>query len=235
MNELQQVSQAYWPQALSDLNIASGTAMQIEQLGTKQRYKSEWIGSSGGEYLYIKAPRTRSRLIPGTRLRVRMLQDNWVCAFTAEIRAHVDQPEALWVLDYPTTIEVARLREDRRLPVAIRVRVDGKDPLAGPEGINALLTDLHMRGASLESHLPLGDIGEQIFITTRLAFAGAEHLVMLAAEIVNRSDTPTDSLYSEQYGVRFDTLDDETRVYLRGYLAELRLNYLGYELDENPS
>jgi len=234
VKRLEQGPKPYWPEALTDLNISSGTAMQIEQVGSKQRLKSEWLGSIGQQHVYIRAPKGAPRLVLGTRLRVRMLQDNWVCAFEAEIYAHIDKPEPLWVLKYPSTFEVARLRQDHRLPVAIRVRVDGAYPLVGPERVNALMTDLHLRGAALESHLSLGEVGDQIFITTRLDFADTEHLVMLAAEIVNQGDTPEDSLYTEHYGVRFEPMDDETRVYLRGYLAELRLSHLGYELNANP-
>jgi len=226
---------SFWPQTLSDVQIASGTQMQLEQPSTGQRYKSEWIGFSAGKHIYVRAPHGASRLVPGTTLRVRVLQDNWVCGFSVALQAHISQPEALWVLECPASIEVARLREDHRLPVAIRVRVDGNDPLAGPEGVNAIVSDLHLHGASLESHLPLGEEGDQIFITTRLAFAGTEHLVMLAAKIVNRSEAAGQSIYSLQYGVRFDPMDDETRVYLRGYLAELRLNHLGYVLDTRSS
>ncbi|HSG04437.1 MAG TPA: PilZ domain-containing protein [Marinobacterium sp.] len=220
----------FWPQALSDLQIGAGTAMQLEQTSSGQRFKSEWVGASLGQYIYLRAPQSASRLLPGTSLRVRMLQDNWVCGFTVALQAHISQPEGLWVLDYPATIEVARLREDRRLPVAIRVRIDGTDPLAGPKGVSALISDLHLQGASIESHMPLGNEGDQIFVTTRLAFAATEHLVMLAGKIVNCSEAHQASIYSYQYGVRFDSMDDETRVYLRGYLAEMRLNYLGYEL-----
>lgn len=221
--------QGFIPQALSDLLIASGTQVQLELLTKSQRFKAEWIGSSGNEWIYIRAPKGASRLVPGTRLRVRVLQDNWVCAFTTQIEHHVAQPEALWLLTYPASIEVARLRADSRLPVALRVRVDGKDPLEGPEGVNGLISDLHMQGAALLTHLPVGEVGDQIFLTTRLEFAQTEHLVMLAAHIVNRTHADAGTIYSEQYGLRLDPMDDETRVYLQGYLAQMRLNAMGYE------
>ena len=225
-----QIPQSFVPQALSDLQINSGTQIQLELTNSSQRYKSEWIGTSSKDLIYIRAPKGAGRLVPGTRVRVRVLQDNWVCAFTTEIQHHLSQPELLWLLDYPEKIEIARLREDTRLPVAIRVRVDGKDPLEGPEGVNGLISDLHMQGASLLTHIPVGEVGDQIFLTTRLSFAQTEHLVMLAAHIVNHNNADPGAIYAEQYGLRLDPMDDETRVYLQGCLAQMQLSYLGYEL-----
>lgn len=228
MNHPEQPPENFWPHSLSDLKIASGTQIQLELLAKGQRYKSEWLGTHQSDWLYIAAPKGASRLVPGTRLRVRVLQDNWACAFTTEIEHHIAQPEALWVLRYPARIEVARLREQSRLPVALRVRVDGADPLAGPQGVNGLVSDLHLHGASLMTHLPVGKVGDQLFLTTRLAFAGTEHLVMLEAQIVNQSRAGVEALYTEQYGLRLEAMDDETRVYLQGYLAQTQLDYLGY-------
>lgn len=225
-----EIPQSFIPQALSDLQIHSGTQIQLELVSKSQRYKSEWIGSSAKDLIYIRAPKGAGRLVPGTRVRVRVLQDNWVCAFTTEIQHHQAQPEALWLLAYPSSIEVARLREETRLPVAIRVRVDGSDPLEGPEGVNGLISDLHMRGAALLTHVPVGEEGDHIFLTTRLSFAQTEHLVMLAAHIVNHRSADPGAIYTEQYGLRLDPMDDETRVYLQGYLAQMQLSYLGYEL-----
>lgn len=110
------------------------------------------------------------------------------------------------------------------------MRIDGKDPLEGPQGVNGLISDLHMHGASLLTHISVGEVGDQIFLTTRLSFAQTEHLVMLAAHIVNRQGDDAGAIYAEQYGLRLDTMDDETRVYLQGYLAQMQLSYLGYEL-----
>lgn len=228
MNRPEILRQSFWPSALNDLQIVSGTAIQIELASRSQRFKSEWVGTSESARLYIKAPQGAGRLVPGTRLRVRVLQENWICAFSTQIQHHINQPEALWVLDYPDQIEVARLREDTRLPVALRVKVDAQDPLEGVQGVNGLLNDLHMQGASLLTHMPIGEPGEQIFVTTRLAFAGTEQLVMLPAQIVNHKQAQLQELYTEQYGLRFEPLDDETRVYLQGYLAQMQLSYLGY-------
>ena len=225
-----EILQSFVPQALGDLQINSGTQIQLELVSKSQRYKSEWIGTSAKDLVYIRAPKGAGRLVPGTRVRVRVLQDNWVCAFTTEIKHHLSQPEALWLLTYPDSIEVAKLRADTRLPVAIRVRVDGKEPLEGPEGVNGLISDLHMQGAALLTHLPVGEVGDQIFLTTRLSFAQTEHLVMLAAHIVNHRSADPGAMYAEHYGLRFDPMDDETRVYLQGYLAQMQLSYLGYEL-----
>lgn len=230
MTTPQHIAQSFVPQALGDLQIGCGTQIQLEVSSTRQRLKSEWVGSSGKEWLYIRAPKGASRLLPGTRVRVRVLQDNWVCGFTTEIQHHIAQPESLWVLAYPDSIEVARLRQDTRLPVAIRVRIDGRDPLEGPEGVNGLVSDLHMQGAALLTHLPVGGVGDQIYLTTRLAFAQTEHLVMLAARIVNHNSADPGALYTEHYGLALEAMDDETRVYLQGYLAQMQLNLLGYEI-----
>lgn len=231
MNTPEQLLERYTPVKLADLRLTSGTSVQVEVVKSRQRYKAEWVGYSD-QALYLSAPKTAVRLMPGTELRLRLLQDNWIVAFTVKIEAHADQPSPLWILSLPETIEAVRIRSHTRFPVAMRVRVDGDDPLAGPEGVNAILCDMNMYGAALESHLPLGDLGDRLLITTRLSFAGTEHLVMLAGEIVNRETAATGSIYSERYGLRFDPMDDDTRVYLRGYLAESRLSYLGYEVDE---
>lgn len=92
------------------------------------------------------------------------------------------------------------------------------------------LGDLHMQGAALLTHLPVGEVGDQIYLTTRLALAQTEHLVMLAARIVNHNSADPGALYTEHYGLALEAMDDETRVYLQGYLAQMQLSYLGYEL-----
>ena len=219
------------PKTLTDLGVPSGISVQVETLVNGQRFKTDWVGSSKGGYVYIRSPQGAERLFPGTRLRVRLLHDNWACAFSSQLDSHTLRPDPLWVLSYPESIELARLRNETRLPIAIRVRVDGADPLQGPVGETALISDLHMGGAALESHIHLGEVGDQLFVTTRLNFAGTEHLVMLAAEIVNHSPASNSAVHTEHYGLAFAPMDDETRVYLRGFLAETRLASMGYKLD----
>lgn len=221
----------YQPRTLAELAVSAGTSLQIESVSNGKRFKSEWVGSSEGRFIYIRSALGAQKLMPGTQLRIRLLHDNWACAFTTQVDSHIHSPESLWVLSHPENIELARLRSDTRLPIAIRVRVDGADPLAGPEGASALISDIHMSGAALESHTPVGKLGDQIFLTTRLNFADTEHLVMLTANIVNHSDAPSESIYTEHYGLAFAPMDDETRVYLRGFLAETRLASMGYAVD----
>lgn len=69
----QQIPQSFLPRALSDLQISSGTQIQLELTGKSQRYKSEWIGTSAKELIYIRAPKGAARLVPGTRVRLRVL------------------------------------------------------------------------------------------------------------------------------------------------------------------
>lgn len=225
------VESASVPTRLSDIELKPGLQVQVEHTRSRQRVRLNLIGALADEKLVISAPLNRGFARPGERLRIRLMSGNWICAFDAELLGVLGEPLPSWVLAFPSQIELARLREQTRLPITMRVRVDGEDPLEGPEGVYGTITDIHLRGASLETTAPIGNLGDNLFISTLIQYAGAEQLVLLPAKVVNQSQQTQTTINTHQYGLAFDSLDEETRVYLQGFIAQQMLETLGYRLD----
>ncbi len=224
------IESATIPESLSEIGIKPGLQIQIEHTRSRQRLRTELIGSVGEEFLILSAPSARSFAHKGEVLRLRLMSGNWICAFDARLESTISKPFSAWVLAYPDAINVARLRSHTRLPIQIRVRVDGADPLEGPEDLYGLITDIHLQGASLETTIPVGKVGDQIFITTLISFAGSEQLVLLSAKLANQSRHTLSRINTYQYGLSFDPLDEETRIFLQGFLAQQQLELQGYTL-----
>ena len=219
------------PKRLSEIDLKPGLQVQVEHTRGRQRVRLNLIGAVENEKLVISAPANRNFARPGDKLRIRLMSGNWICAFDAVLLGALGEPLPSWVLEFPQQIELARLRADTRLPIRMRVRVDGEDPLEGPEGVYGLITDIHLKGASLETTAPLGKIGDPLFVSTLIHYAGGEQLVLLPARLVNQSNQTQTAINTYQYGLSFDALDEETRVHLQGFIAQQMLETLGYQLD----
>lgn len=218
------------PSKLGELDLKPGLQIQVEHHRTSQRIRVELIGAVQNTQLLLSCPSGRSFARKGDKLRLRLMSGNWICAFDTSIQELISSPFAAWVVDYPDQIELARLREETRIPLVLKVRIDGAEPLEGPEGIQGLITDIHMQGASLETTVEIGKLGESVFISTLISFAGTEQLVLIPAKIESQSRQTKNIINIYQFGLKFDPLDDETRVFLQGFIAQQTLESLGYQL-----
>lgn len=217
------------PKSLADLNLKPGIKLQVVDQVAKSQYRLELVGVIAHQYLLIRAPKSQAGRVRRA-LRIRLLVDNWICAFNSDVEQAVDAGVPLWLVSYPERIEVAKFREETRLPITLRVRVDGPEPHQGPDGEFGLIVDLNLRGAQLESANSLGAVGDSIHISTEICVAQTQHLVMLAARIVSVNHSEGDALPLFRYGVEFEPIDEETRICLFGFIAQQLLDRLGYPL-----
>lgn len=218
------------PSKLGELDLKPGLQVQVEHYRTQQRLRVELIGAVQTTHILLSCPSGRAFARKGDKLRLRLMSGNWICAFDTSIQEVLSSPFATWVVNYPDQIELARLREETRIPLVLKVRVDGAEPLEGPEGIQGLITDIHMQGASLETTVEIGKVGESVFISTLIGFAGTEQLVLIPAKIESQSRQTQNIVNIYQFGLKFDPLDDETRVFLQGFIAQQTLESLGYQM-----
>lgn len=217
---------------LASLKPPVGSPVQLESADLG-RLGSRLLGYQEQGSLILATPKQAGRRVllkTGALLNVRLITAVSLCTFSARLLAQARDPYPHWHLEYPQTLEVSRIRQHARVPVNLAVSVDQYDE-AGL-GLSScprtvFCSDISLRGASLLSGQPLGQVGDRLYVTMRLAVAG-EDQVLLTPAVIRNLQADSGAAAGQSYGVEFFDLDEDARLVLAGFVYQQSLLEAGY-------
>ncbi|MBV0933561.1 PilZ domain-containing protein [Marinobacterium weihaiense] len=237
MTDLAAVNEAPRQARLAQLGLASGEKIRLEVRALRQRVVVPLLGFKEHQSLMVGKPRMApgaAVLHEGTRFMARMMHGNYLCTFETRLIQVQTRPFGYWHLEYPEWVELRRVRRHSRVGMVLSVRVEPDDPVMLDSSVaqTAICRDISLSGARLESARPLGQPGEQVFVTARVSVAGMVHLLLLPALLrsVTQSESGVIDVFS--HGVEFVDLEEETRLVLAGFVYEQQLLGLGMLEDD---
>jgi c-di-GMP-binding flagellar brake protein YcgR len=165
------------------------TVLTAEILLTGQRVrllametvKSKWtttiVGSRRGRYIILEAPRINSLPVifeDNSPWSVNFIRQGRVYNFESQVLASIARPYPLVFFSFPTRVEVANLRTERRYPVNIPFTVEGASRDGPDFQAKGLLLDLSWGGglAASSVELPEGLLTLDLFLSDESTIAG---------------------------------------------------------------
>jgi hypothetical protein len=222
-------------QSADSLNLAQlrplpGERLRVESRTPRSRFVSELIGYRVDGSVLIAAPRAGSLAVSvnlGSPVTVRLMAGNRICAFTSRLLRIQSQPFGYWHLEYPGEVEVRRIRNCTRVPVRLKIALDTEDDAATAQSglpCSAFCTDISLQGACFETLGMIGQPGERLFVTLRIALAGIDQVLLVPVQIRNQQALAT----GFRYGVEFCDLEEDSRVMLAGFVYQQLLLETGH-------
>ncbi|MBY4678108.1 flagellar brake protein [Marinobacterium arenosum] len=217
---------------LASLKPPIGSPVQLESADLG-RLGTRLLGYQEQGSLILATPKQAGRRVvlkSGALLNVRLITAVSLCTFSARLLAQARDPYPHWHLEYPPALEVSRIRQHARVPVNLAVSVDDYDEAglgmaSWPRTV--FCRDISLRGASLLSSQPLGEVGERLYVTLRLTVAG-EDQVLLTPALIRNVQPDGGAAGSLICGVEFFDLDEDARLVLAGFVYQQSLLEAGY-------
>ncbi len=211
----------------SQVECAVGDTLQLQiKNDDGSKFYSQLIGYLPGKSLLVTSPRRDGSWVPlklGQTLAVRLLADNNVVGFDANVLAVVTKPYPYVHLSYPLTSGKIVLRKAQRICAKLIVSVETENgELAVAKPVAAATFDLSTSGALLEAGRELGRVGELLTLKTRLNLGGLNEYLTIPAIIRNiRFDRNPETGRSNYYhGVEFRILEQHDSILLHGFIYE---------------
>jgi len=110
----------------SALTINIGTMLLIEPAGMGDRFKTDFLGMSRGQFLIVRTPRQpglNDFLYVEKKLTVRYVHEGNVYGFESEIVWSQQAPYRLLFLRYPDSVEILNLRKCQRVDCYLPVKL----------------------------------------------------------------------------------------------------------------
>jgi len=227
---------------LADLRLQIGEPVRVEIRIPRAKYTAKLLGYAENGGIMISAPSSKSGvptlINEGNLASLRLISGNRICTFTSKILKQYEQPFSYWVLEYPETIELKRIREHSRIPVSLSCSVDDYDEMAESDGlpVNALCVDISREGVCLQLPYALGSIGERYYLTTRLQIGDIDQVLLVPVELRNLHSSPAEMGSLFNHGFKFLDLDEDTRLIITAFVYQQflvetgNLNHTGQEL-----
>ena len=139
---------------LADLRLQIGEPVRVEIRVPRAKFTSRLLGYAENGGIMISAPPLKSGVSTltneGNFASLRLISGNRICHFTSKILKQYDQPFSYWLLEYPETIELKRIRGHSRIPVSLSCSIDDYDEMTQREGLpaGALCVDIKIGRAS---------------------------------------------------------------------------------------
>lgn len=220
----------------TDLQLHVGDHIQLQFVGDERerRHTCQIIGFLPNESLIATIPSIKGKIMlvrEGQMLIVRLLSGNHVFAFTTKILSQNLKPYPYMHLEYPDELESIVVRKSLRTQSELLVSVfrAGADWSDLDQALPGVIENISTSGALLKMKKQIGDIDEQIYLSTRISVAGIKEHVHTSAIIRNHHvDADDDSqTLNHYYGVEFSEVKKESVIALHGYVYEQLLNSLG--------
>ncbi|BBB26476.1 flagellar brake protein [Amphritea japonica] len=237
-----QLESAQTDKPLSELRLQIGEPVRVEIRSPRARFTAKLLGYSENNGLMISAPSIKSGasslINEGNIASLRLVSGNRICNFSCKILKQYDQPFGYWVLAYPEQIEQKRIREHSRITVRLSCSIDDYDEMAEREGLpaGALCIDISPGGVCLQLPRSLGTAGDRFYLTTRLAIANIDQVLLVPIELRNVHSTSVESGSVYNHGFKFFDLDEDTRLILAAFVYQQflietgNLDHFGQEL-----
>jgi c-di-GMP-binding flagellar brake protein YcgR len=212
-------------------NLHVGNTLQLQRISPDytDRYSVTLIGYLEGKGLIVTTPLVHEKvqfIKDGMRFAVRILQGSNVMGFISTVTHSATKPFPHLHLSYPGEIESLAVRNAERinanLPALVR---NTRDPDNDDSWQPALVKDLSMTGARLESIEPLGRKGERLVVKFEVDVCGEKEQIMVLTDICNRSvirhhNDPEDSRYC--CGISFQQVNRFQEVMLNNCVLKLK-------------
>jgi c-di-GMP-binding flagellar brake protein YcgR len=193
-----------------------GVRSSVSTSGPMRR--SKLIGVSTERMLFVaasKAGNPAATPMTGENVQVVAIGARAVYSFSCTVLAVCQQPSEYLVLSEPGVIRMLRERKALRVRTRVAVRYRGED---GDEGL-ALGRDLSVRGMSLVSSRPLGEVGVGVRVAFPISTAQGEMEFEAPARVRNvKEGVDTDG--SNEYGLEFESVSVEQQFALRSFLFD---------------
>lgn len=213
--------------AFDEMGLRVGDRLEFQQLPGKlhPRLFTHLIGYEPGLSLLVRTPyegHLPVNVQEGDAVVIRTFSGTKAFAFTSRIQRLCIAPFLYLHLDFPEAIQCLEIRADERLP--LRLLAEARP--AGGEWQPALLLDLGMGGALVESNHPLGQPGQVLELRFAFPVPPLEGEVSLCVEAVLQhvdAHHGSDGLSAWRHGVAFRGLGKGDSVMLRNFLFRLLL------------
>lgn len=206
------------------LSVTLGTMVLIEPMGMGDRFKTEFLGMSKGQYLIVRLPR-----IPGVndhiyvekKVTVRYVFQGNVYGFESEVLHSQASPFRLLFLRYPTTIEILNLRKCQRVDCYLPVKIGVGDEEGGQYSeFDAMMLNLSCGGCQVVVDAP----GKQLPPLAVDSDVSLEFLMMGSdrpTRLEGRAKNITVSNNRMKLGVMFDSIPDNVRDGIDNYVSSV--------------
>jgi len=220
----------------TDLQLHVGDHIQLQFVGDEleRRHTCQVIGYLPQQSLIVTIPSIKGKIMlvrEGQMLIVRLLSGNHVFAFTTKILGQNLKPYPYMHLGYPEELESIVVRKSLRTQSELVVSVfkAGADWSDLGQAVPGVFEDISTSGALLKTQKQVGNVGDKIYLSTRISVAGITEHVHTSAIIRshNMDATGDDQSIYDYYGVEFLEVKKESVIALHGYVYEQLLNSLG--------
>ncbi len=209
--------------------------LQLQRISPEfhDRYTVTLIGYLPKQGLIVTTPQVHQKvqfIKEGMRFAVRLLDGSNVLGFVSTVTHSATRPYPHLHLSYPEEVETSMVRNAERInsnvPTLVR---NSKDRDVEDAWHPALIKDLSMTGARVESIESLGRPGELLVLKFGVDICGEKEQVMLLSEVCNRTAVkdqadPEDSRYS--FGLAFKAMNRMQEVVLNNCVLQLKASRL---------
>ena len=203
----------------SDVPVTAHSIVNVQRTGSESRIKAEVLGAVPGAYIVLRdipkaTPRDNLHSLqprPGDTLLVRFLQEGVVFGFRTGVARFVTEPEYLLFVHYPSHVERASVRQQRRWVCSIPCSVT----YAG-QPHRAIMTDVSARGCGIAGQVMEGGElpGADDPLTLHLRTPDSERQITLRGAL--RRIDATEQVW--RGGIAFDEPQQEMMESLMPYL-----------------
>ncbi|CAK0764541.1 Flagellar brake protein [Gammaproteobacteria bacterium] len=222
-------------EADSGLKFQVGDTVQLELLSdlgqSQQRYLVKVIGYVPNQSILVTTPSVKNKVVlirVGQLMNVRLMAARRLIGFRSNVLRTQFRPYPYLHLSYPEKFSSVKIRRSQRAMVHIIAGIKN-EKMPEKDNIPALILDISVGGALIESSQPLGVTGDKILIAVRLLVAELERYLSLVAVIrsiqaTEGSSKSTTNMY--HHGVEFITAPSESGLVLHGFVHEQIVNSL---------
>jgi len=219
-------SQAVSRCEFNEMNLQVGDRLEFQLTPTAMnpRLLTHLIGYEAGQSLLVRTPYQNNLPVnvhEGAQVVIRLFSGTKAFAFFSRVQRMCIAPFLYLHLAYPGEIQCLEIRKNERLPLRLLAEARAKGTWRP-----AMLLDLGMGGALVESAHRLGQPGEAVEV--RISFPVepilSEVQLNLTASILHvESHHDVDSLPSYRHGIEFRDLGKGDSVMLQNFLFRLLL------------
>jgi c-di-GMP-binding flagellar brake protein YcgR len=198
------------------IKLMPGDALQLQPLqeGQTERFTVHVIGVMKPKSVLVTAPLVEGKLIfvrDGQTYLVRAFSGLNVCAFKAKVLKSQLQPFPYLHLSYPDSVQAMRIRKAMRAPASIIVAAQQSEE---DRQIGAgKLVDISVGGAKMLSPMPLGHLGDSLWLSFKVQLADMEEYVK--TPVVIRSEGEEEDEQGKRmkaFGIQFGELGQSQRL-----------------------
>lgn len=198
------------------IKLMPGDALQLQPMleGQVERFTVHVIGVMKPKSVLVTMPVVEGKLVfvrDGQTYLVRAFSGLNVCAFKAKVLKSQLQPFPYLHLSYPDSVQAMHIRKAMRAPASIIVAVqqseDGKQIGAGK------MVDISVGGAKMYSTMPLGEKGDNLWLSFKVKLGDMEEYVK--TPVVIRSIGEEDDEQGKRmksFGIQFGELIQSQRL-----------------------